>query len=118
MVQHGEKVHVLHHHCTATVENICWLAPEVLAQDLEGYSSKSDVYSVGIAALELATGEAPFAGLPVTEVRVRVHVCVHLRVCVLHVHVCVCVCVCIHACMCVWRVRVCVWFVCLHVCAW
>lgn len=28
------------------------------------------MYSVGIAALELATGEAPFAGLPVTEVSV------------------------------------------------
>ena len=51
------------------MENICWLAPEVLAQDLSGYSFKSDCYSVGIAALELATGEAPFAGLPVTEVQ-------------------------------------------------
>ena len=50
------------------MENICWLAPEVLAQDLSGYSFKSDTYSIGIAALELATGEAPFAGLPVTEV--------------------------------------------------
>lgn len=50
------------------MENICWLAPEVLAQDLSGYSFKSDTYSVGIAALELVTGEAPFAGLPVTEV--------------------------------------------------
>lgn len=25
-------------------------------------------WSIGIAALELATGEAPFAGLPLTEV--------------------------------------------------
>jgi len=50
------------------VENICWSSPEVLAQDLSGYSFKSDSYSIGIAALELATGEAPFAGLPVTEV--------------------------------------------------
>ena len=58
----------LHGHFTSTVENICWLAPEVLAQDLSGYSYKSDTYSIGIAALELATGEAPFAGLPVTEV--------------------------------------------------
>lgn len=39
----------------------------MLAQDSLGYSSKSDTYSIGIAALELATGEAPFAGLPVTE---------------------------------------------------
>ena len=59
----------LHGHFTGTVDNICWLAPELLSQDLSGYSFQSDVYSVGIAALELATGEAPFAGLPVTEVR-------------------------------------------------
>ena len=58
----------LHGHFPHTVDNICWLAPEVLAQDLSGYSFKSDTYSVGIAALELSTGEAPFAGLPVTEV--------------------------------------------------
>ena len=60
----------IHGHFGGTVDNICWLAPEVLAQDLSGYSFQSDMYSIGIAALELATGEAPFAGLPVTEVRV------------------------------------------------
>lgn len=37
-------------------------------QDINGYTKSSDVYSVGIAALELATGEAPYAGLPVTQV--------------------------------------------------
>ena len=58
----------LHGHFSNTVDNICWLAPEVLAQDLSGYSYQSDIYSIGIAALELATGEAPFAGLPITEV--------------------------------------------------
>ena len=51
------------------MDNICWLAPEVLAQDLSGYSYQSDIYSIGIAALELVTGEAPFAGLPITEVQ-------------------------------------------------
>ena len=58
----------LHGHFAGTVDNICWLAPELLSQDVCGYSFQSDMYSVGIAALELATGEAPFAGLPVTEV--------------------------------------------------
>lgn len=62
----------LHGHFSNTVDNICWLAPEVLAQDLSGYSYQSDIYSVGIAALELATGEAPFAGLPITEVQLIV----------------------------------------------
>ena len=59
----------LHGHFSNTVDNICWLAPEVLAQDLSGYSYQSDIYSIGIAALELVTGEAPFAGLPITEVQ-------------------------------------------------
>ena len=73
----------MHGHFQSTGDNICWLAPEVLAQDLFGYTYKSDIYrhvlpvkpvlftslcSIGIAALELATGEAPFAGLPLTEV--------------------------------------------------
>ena len=68
MINEGTRQKALHGHFTSTVDNICWLAPEVLAQDLSGYSFKSDTYSIGIAALELATGEAPFAGLPVTEV--------------------------------------------------
>lgn len=68
MIEDGSRLKALHGHFSNTVENICWLAPEVLAQDLSGYSFKSDTYSIGIAALELATGEAPFAGLPVTEI--------------------------------------------------
>ena len=72
------NMQALHGHFTGTVDNICWLAPELLSQDLSGYSFQSDVYSVGIAALELATGEAPFAGLPVTEV-CAVHLCCVVR---------------------------------------
>ena len=51
-----------------TLDIVCWMAPEVLAQDSKGYTFSSDIYSIGITALELATGEAPFAGLPVTEI--------------------------------------------------
>uniref|UniRef100_A0AAG5DTX6 Protein kinase domain-containing protein n=1 Tax=Anopheles atroparvus TaxID=41427 RepID=A0AAG5DTX6_ANOAO len=62
----GKRVRNLHELPPHSTKSLHWLAPEVLAQNLLGYTEKSDVYSLAITACELANGLEPFCGFSTT----------------------------------------------------
>lgn len=66
LIKNGERIRVLHTLPLNSTKSINWFAPELLEQNLYGYSEKSDIYSIGITTCELANGIAPFGDLPTT----------------------------------------------------
>lgn len=66
LINNGERTRLLHDLPPNSVKSLNWLAPEVLEQNLSGYTEKSDIYSVGITTCELANGLEPFSNMPTT----------------------------------------------------
>lgn len=45
-----------------------WMAPEIINTEIEGYDNRTDVWSLGILALELANGKSPYEGMHPTRI--------------------------------------------------
>lgn len=52
--------------CLSMFGDACYMSPEILKNG-EGYTTKSDVWSLGLTVIEIATGTMPYAGMKFME---------------------------------------------------
>ncbi|XP_034993168.1 STE20-related kinase adapter protein beta [Zootoca vivipara] len=67
LVSSGKQLKAVYDFPQFSASMLPWLSPELLRQDMYGYNVKSDIYSVGITACELANGHVPFQDIPRTQ---------------------------------------------------
>lgn len=67
LVKHGQRHRAVFDFPQFSTSVQPWLSPELLRQDLHGYNVKTDIYSVGITACELASGQVPFQDMHRTQ---------------------------------------------------
>ena len=67
IVEKGRWQRAVYDYPSQPENSLCWLSPELLQQNLRGYNEKSDIYSLGITACEMANGVSPYTDLQSTE---------------------------------------------------
>ncbi|KAK2159544.1 hypothetical protein LSH36_151g06029 [Paralvinella palmiformis] len=67
MMETGRRARAIYDFPGHYINSLFWASPELLEQNLAGYDTKSDIYSLGITACELANGIVPFSDMKATQ---------------------------------------------------
>ncbi|XP_043064256.1 putative serine/threonine-protein kinase STE20-like isoform X2 [Drosophila ficusphila] len=66
LINRGKKKSFLYGSTVGKEDQLFWTAPEILFQNLSGYTEKVDIYSVGITCCEMGNGFQPFKDTELT----------------------------------------------------